>query len=305
MPEALPELVWFAVVLFCFAFVWTSRKLLTALFGGIASLVGHIPFVGGAVSDAVHSTNQAVANALGSVESGLDSLIGASFHRLAELNLWLWREFKRHAGLLNIVADEIRLLSFAYAHLHGLAHRALAFAESIPHRLHQVERKYYGIEHRVRTVERTIEHGIGHDVLPRIKSLDHELSHLEEKVIPSIRAAERDAAAAISDLYAWARGKASLLGVGTFTLAVATALTALGLGWLRCSSNPFTKSKNPCGLWSVLEKVLGLAGLLAVGFNFQEFVDAASEVAGGIGTFVGDLEAPFVAPLPPLPPPQG
>src|SRR5262249_24743452 len=156
-----------------------------------------------------------------------------------------------------------------------------------------------------KAIERDISRGIGDDVLPRLKTLDREISKLLHKTIPSIRAAERDADAAISDLYEWAKGKASLIGVGTFSLAVATALTALGLGWLRCSNNPFSKSKNACGLWDVLSKVLGLAGLLAVGFTFQEFVDAASEVAGGIGTFVGDLEAPFVTPLPPLPPPEG
>jgi hypothetical protein len=56
-----------------------------------------------------------------------------------------------------------------------------------------------------------------------------------------------------------------------------------------------------CGVnpnaWSQL---LGLAGFLAIGFDFKAFVDAASTVSEFIGTAAGELEAPFLGAAPPL-----
>lgn len=304
MPEALPELVWFALLLFCFAFVWAARKVIHALFSAVFGLIPKAPVIGPALDSFLHGIERDVDNALGSVEAGIDGLMGASWHRFAELNRLLFHEFEKHALIGQLLAEAVSELTHGYHYVRNLAHEARALAEALPHRIKTLERELHGIEHGLKTFEREIRHGIGHDVLPRLKSLDHELSHIEHKTIPAIRAAERQADSAISNLYEWAKGKASLIGVGTFSVAVATALTALGLDWLRCKENPFRTAKDPCGLWTVLSKVLGLAGLLTVGFNFAEFVKAASEVAGGIGSFVGDLEAPFVAPLPPLPPPE-
>jgi hypothetical protein len=304
MPEAVPELVWFSLLFFAFAFVWSARKLLAAMFDPFISVLAHIPLFGGFSADFLKKMEQDIDNKLGSIEHGIDALMGASFHRFVELNEWLWREFKKHTLIGQLLSAEYSALTHAYEYLRGLAHRAVAVAESIPHSVRQLEREYHGIEHRVKTIEREIAHGIGDDVLPRLKTLDREIDRLEHKTIPAIRAAERDAEAAISDLYEWAKGKASLLGVGTFSLAVAAALAALGLGWLRCSNNPFSKSKAPCSLWDDLAKLLGLAGLLAIAFDFQEFVDAAETVASGIGGAVTSIEGTFPLALPPLPPPN-
>jgi hypothetical protein len=305
MPEALPELVWFSLLFFCFAFVWCARKLIAALFKPVFSVANIIPLIGPSLDSFLHSIESDVDNALGDIEHNIDALMGASWHRFAELNEWLWKELKKHTLIGQLLSAEIKALKHAYAFVRNLAHEAKSAVEHLPKQIRTLEREYKGIEHKVKALEKDFAHGIGDDVLPRLKSLDKEVTHIIHSTIPAIRAAESDADRAISDLYSWAKGKASLVGVGTFSVAVATALAALGLGWLRCSNNPFSKSKTPCSLWDDLAKLLGLAGILAVGFTFQEFVDAASEVAAGIGTFVGDLEAPFVAPLPPLPPPQG
>src|SRR5207302_10643121 len=63
----------------------------------------------------------------------------------------------------------------------------------------------------------------------------------------------------------WLRSHPLSAATGVFAGAVAVALGRLGLGWLRCRSNPFTRSKNPCGLWADLGALLGLttAALLA------------------------------------------
>lgn len=61
------------------------------------------------------------------------------------------------------------------------------------------------------------------------------------------------------------------------------------------------KVKNICATdprsW---ERLLGLAGFLAIGFDFQDFVNAAELVAKGIGSGVAELEKPFKLHLPPL-----
>jgi hypothetical protein len=282
MDEAIPEFVWVALLAFTFAYVWCTRKLLAATLGKLIALISHVPFIGGIGADFLHTIEQDIDNKLGGIEHGIDALMGASFHRFAELNDWLWREFKRYTIVGQLAAWEIKALSYAYHHIHNLAHDAHAIAEGIRHPIRELERRYHGIDVRVRTIEREIDHGIGDDVLPRLKTLDREVGRLEHKVIPSIRAAEREADAAISDLYEWAKGKASLLGVGTFALAVAAALEALGLGGLRCPQFGSLLRKYGCGLGTLLDGIIGLLGALFVVESVCTFLPIIEDAFGAV-----------------------
>lgn len=304
MPEAIPELVWFALLLFTFALVYVVRKLIEALFNPIIAVASKVPGLGGVLSSALRGIEQAVSNALGSVEHGIDSLMGASWHRTAELTSWLWRELVGHANLLLTIASYIPGLSDVVAGLRALVHQSVHANTGTAARVKTLEREFHGIEHQVKQLERDVSKGIGHDLRIHIKALEKELGHVENVTIPAIQGDVATADSAISDLYEWAKGKASLLGIGTLSVAVGAALSTLGLGWLKCSNNPFNKNPNACGLWSVLGRILGLAAFLTVAFDFKDFVAASSEVAQFIGTAVGEFEGSFPLSLPPLPPPE-
>ncbi len=304
MPEALPELVWFALLFFCFAFVWAARKLLTAMLSPIINLIGQIPLAGSAAAGFLVTIEQDIDSKLGSIEGGIDSLMGSSFHRLAELNEWLWTEFKRHTTIGWLLAQEVSLLTRGYEYLKGRANHAVSLAEAIPHDVRRIEREFTGIEHRVKTLEHKLAHGIGDDVLPRLKSLDKELGRLEHKTIPAIRAAEADAESAISDLYSWARGKAALIGVGTFAFAIAAVIGNDVFNLLKCDGAGAIARKYRCGLWNLLGNLLGLAAFLTIAFDFRQFVNASEEVATFIGGALGEFEGAFPLSLDPLPPPN-
>jgi hypothetical protein len=259
MPEALPELVPLALLLFAFAFVWAARKLLAAMFGAVIDAVNaaHIPYLGGYIHDGLVAMEQAVDHAMGSLVSGIDSLMGASWHRFSQLNHWLWTEFKQHTLLGWITAQLVSELTHGFHALRNLTHANTHAHAHDAARIKRLEREYHGIEAKVKTLERDYAKGIGADVLPRIKTLEREAAHIQDAEIPAIRAADADAASAISNLYDWIKGKASIIGVGTFALAVTAVLDSLGLGNLRCPAFLRVLGRPNCGLGKGLESLLG------------------------------------------------
>lgn len=305
MPVVLPELVWFALLLFSFAVVYAARHLVEALFKPIIAVVGSIPGLGGALSGVLSKIEQAISDAFGVVESKIDTALGASWHLTARYMDELWHAVENHARDILTLAELVAPFGSVIAAVRALAHGATSALHGIEHGVRDLRKLWQGIEHRVKQLEHDLTRGIGHDLRLSLKADEKALHHLEHKVIPSIRGDVATVEGEVGNLFDWIKGKADIIGVGSFALAVSAALAALGLDWLKCNELGNVTKKRGCGMWSQLDKLLGLAGLLAVGFDFKEFVDAASEVAGGIGTFVGDLEAPFVGELPQLPPPEG
>ena len=300
---ALADLALWALALVCLGIAAVIVVLLYALFSWLISLLNEIPKVN-IGTDWLHSTEQAVLGALGGAFGKVNHLMGASLHLLARYADDLWREIAGHANLLLDIASHIPILGGAIEALRALLHHSVAVGTGTAARVRTLEREYHGIEAQIKSLERDFSRGIGHDVLPRLKHLDREVAHIEGTTIPAIQEADKQASDAISNLYEWAKGKASLLGIGTFAAAVTGALALVGNGWLACKENPFSKSKNPCGLWANLARFMPLLGLLAVSFDFPEFVSAAEDVAGLIGDAVQSIEGQFPVVLDPLPPPQ-
>lgn len=286
MPEAIPELIWFALLLFTFALVYVVRRFIEALFTPIIAAVGHVPLLGGALRGALVSVEQSISNALGSVENGIDALIGASWHRLAQLTDWLWKELKGHATLLATLAATLAGFGNVLAAIRALVHHTTHAGAGTSARVKTLERELHGIEHQVRTLERDVSKGIGHDVLPRLKSLDRELNRVENKTIPAIEAADAQASSAISDLWTWIHKTIPIPGTDAFTAAVAVAL---GLGvWnlFRCPTFLGKTLGRGCGLWNALEDVLGL---LADAVIFADLCRIIPEAT----TLFGEFEAPL------------
>lgn len=295
MPEALPELVPLALLFFCFAFVWAARKLLVGIFEPIISAVHLIPYLGSALGGVLDAVVQAISNALGSVEHGIDSAIGWSWHQFAHLNSWLWHAFTQHTLIGWLAAEAISELSHGYRYLHNRATDLTAAHKHDQARVKSLEREYVGIEHKVKNLERDLSRGIGHDVLPRIKTLEREANHIENVELPAAIAAQRQADSAISDLYDWVKGKAALVGVGTFAFAVAIALSTLGLDWLRCS-NVGKAGQRMCGLGTDLLDALLLATLAVegavslVGLG-HELLSLMDEIVPAVTGFVSELSS--------------
>ena len=304
MPVVLPELVWFALLLFSFAVVYAARHLVEALFKPVIAVVGSIPGLGGALSSALSKIEQAISDAFGVVESKIDTALGASWHLTARYMDDLWHEIETHGRDILTLAELVAPFGSVIAAVRALAHGATSALHGIEHGVRDLRKLWQGIEHRVKQLEHDLTRGIGHDLRLSLKADEKELHHLERRVIPAIRGDVATVEGEVGSLYDWAKGKADLIGIGTFAVAVAAVLSTLGLDWLKCKENPFSQSKNPCGLWSVLGRVLGLAAFLTIAFDFREFVTASDEVAGFIGSAVSQFEGSFPLALDPLPPPE-
>lgn len=236
--------------------------LLTLLTLAVVNFLKSAPFIGGWIANKAALVEQTVVHALGEAFAGIDSFIGASLHALARLLDFFWGTITGTAHALRELAhDHLRLSSAVHALLHK-AHAVARAAHGIDRVLRDVVKKYHGIEHRVKTLEHDVTKGIGHDLRLHVKALERELDHVDHEVVPSLRHAEAQADAAIDNLYEWARGKASLLGVGTFAFAVAAALADLGLGFLKCSAWRGVGRRLTCGMGAFLLDLL--EGAIAV-----------------------------------------
>lgn len=275
---ALAGLLEIAVLLFAFAFVWTIRKLIAALFGWLIDLLELIPVLGDYLASPFHAVEQAVANALGEAEHAIDHAIGASWHLLARYCEWMWREIRGHAVLLLEIASSFTPLAVAIRALRALVHHQHAAGTVTSARVKTLEREYVGIEHQVKALERELR-GIDEvGVRRQLRQVERDIATIEAQTIPAIQAADEQAASAISNLYEWAKGKASLLGIGTFSLAVATALDALGLGGLRCNNNPLKNKGCGSSVWGDLESLLLGAAVFGAAVNLGEIVQASVAV---------------------------
>lgn len=282
MAEALPELVWLALLLFLFALVYVSRKFVHAIFSPIIDVASAVPGLGGLLSGALNNVAQSIDNALGSVEHDIDHLMGASWHRFAQLNEWLWRELRGHAVLIAQIAADLFGFGNVVADLRSLFHHSIAGSKGIDAKIKTLERELHGIEGQVKTLERDMTKGIGHDLRTHIKALERDLSHVEHKTIPAIQSDVATADSAISNLYEWAKGKADLLGVGTFAGAVAGVLSLVGLDWLACRSRNSVNGKSGCALWNDIEQLLGAAIVTGLALDLPALIREAQKVTPGI-----------------------
>lgn len=287
-------------VILALALAYLSLLLVKALFGPL----GGIPVVGSKIAALEHAISQSVANACGSVVRPVDVAVGKSLAGIAGL-------VNRVAGFVGDVgrvifgtAETVAALVYAFSGVRALAHELHGAFRGIEHGVKTLEREFHGIEHRIKALEHDLTKGIGHDLRLALHQTEKEVAHIEHKALPAIRAADAQAESAISNLYDWAKGKADLIGIGTFAGAIAVALSALGLDWIKCKEGKNLYKQHGCGMWSLIGNLLGLAGFLTIAFDFREFVSASDTVASFIGTTVADFEGKFPVSLPALPPPE-
>lgn len=259
MPEiALPELIFYALLFLTIALAFAARKLTQAFFGWLISALSSIPVIGGKLAAPFAGAERAIVSACGSIESGCDRIMGATWHATARLMDWTWREIRSHAVALAQIATPLGALLTLYHGLRALLHQLTHVAHGVTAGVKTLEREYHGIEHRVRTLEREIGAGIGHDVIPRLHILEKEWGRFRNKTLPAI---EGDIAAIPQDIADWVEGiptDITKVDGKAFAGAVAAALGALGLGALNCLTNRNFLSKWACGLGGLLDAIIGL-----------------------------------------------
>lgn len=290
MPLALADLVFYALIFFTIALAFTTRKITQAILGPLITFVNHLPWIGGAIAGLLHTAEQAVANACGSIEDGCDRLIGASWHLLARQMDRLWHVITdTPAALLQlarIIGGHVYSVSGLRALVHFLAHLEHATAA----RIRPLVRRLDHLLHHVRALEHDIAKGIGEDVLPRIRSLDRELHRVTTKTIPRVEHEAQAAAADVTALGEYVRTHYLSNTEADIAAAVAVGLAALGLGGLRCDSNPLKNNPNACGLWSDLSALLGLAAVALGALDLTNLVHMMQDVTEET---VGVVESTF------------
>ena len=280
---ALPLLAPLVVALLCLGLA----ALLVVLTEAAIAVLKNAPAIGPWLVGKAEAIEQAISHALGVAFSGIDHLIGTSIHLLARYIDKAIGELRSHAHLVAEVAATLVPLAHAIRAVGNLAHSLTKVWTGIEHGVRDLTRRWHGIERRVKAIERELARGIGHDLRVEVAGLRREVFKVEKPALEALREAEATAQAAIDDLYEWAKGKASLIGVGTFATAIATAIGLEAWNLLRCSLFRGLWSKRGCGLWQGLDDLLGL---LVDAVLLVDFCALLPELE----TLFGELEAPLV-----------
>lgn len=291
MPEAAPalvEILFLALVFFTIALAFSAKKISQALLGGIVSFLESIPVIGHGLAGPFKAVEQVVTNACGLIVAKCEALVGASFHVFARFTDWLWRDMVAQATALLHVAKLVGNGVYSITGLRTLVHRLEKVWHGIEHGVKTLTKRVHGIDRRLHRLERELAAGIGNDVRVRVAGLEHELHKLTTKTIPRIKKEAQTAEADITALGKYIADHYVSNATTDIEAAVAVGLAALGLGGLRCNSNPWKDNPNPCGLWGDLADLLGLALALGLALDFETFVH---DVQNLTETTVGAVEA--------------
>jgi len=264
--------------------------LLTVLVIALINFLSKIPFgVGSWLADKAQALEQTISHALGTAFHDIDHLIGSMLHTLARFMDTLWNVIAATPHALLHVAETLVPIAAAVHAIREIAHGAHVLAHTIAHRFVIIGRELYHLGHRVKALEHEIAKGIGHDLRIYIKALEQKVDHVINGTIPAIRSEVATADDAIANLYEWAKGKASLVGVGTFAMAVAAAIGLEIWNLLRC---PFAKdvaNNRGCSLWSALDDLLGLVALGIAAAEFETLVHEAQNLTNDAVTVFDDV----------------
>lgn len=267
-----------AACLFVIGCIYVLRGFLKALLGSLGSITSVIPFIGGVSSSLIHKAEREVTDALGEAESYFDARIGGAFHMAARLVDWTYRELRRHANLLELVATlalgpaAVGAIRAALAVLHGNVH-------SLTHRVTDTYARVLRLEHR-------LQHTLTAGVLPRLGRLEREYDRVIDRDIAGLRAKVKTAEDTATKAWDYVRSHPWTVVTDAFVAAVAVALTRLGLGWTRCPTAKQVFDRRGCRMWSDLDGLLAAALGIAATMSLVELAEAEKEVIGDISSVV-------------------
>lgn len=286
MPVVVPLLALdiLVVALWCIALALAAAIIMDKL----STILAGVPWVGGKLSDAVKSMAQALTNAAGSLEHGIDSIVGAAWHALSRYIDKLFNQFVTHAAIIAHIAEIVGSHIYSISGLKSFvksvayaAHAALKLADKL-------EKEYHGIEHRVRTIEHELAAGIGNDVRTSVD----ELVKWEKAARAQIKSLEGEVGQAVPvDLADAERFLGIKPGIRWLDWAAGIVTAALGLEvWnlLKCGVLRNLWNSRGCGLWSALEDLLGLFADAIIFADLCQIGAWVNEIFGPIeGLIVG------------------
>jgi len=262
-----------------------ARQLIGGMLSGIASLVGHIPLLGGVTSAGIHKIEQSVTHALGTQAAGLQARIGGVYHSAARLVEETGQKIEDAyrliggvAGILEVFVPYREVLALyhalakAVARLHGSTKEQTKAINATTHTVTHVIKRIDTVQVRAQAIPADV-------VIPR------DLSGLRGRV--------REAEHEIGRLWDRVRGIAPGVVGGLALGALTFALGRLGLGWARCS-NVGKVGRRICGLdqnllESLLLDTIAIVGTVSV-VEFIRDAQAVENVAlGALGGFIREF----------------
>ena len=249
---------------------WAVRALLTSIAGWLSFLPG----VGGVAASAVTSAERAISGAFGHAISGIESAIGHQWHNLSRVLGMLWAEQK-------LVATNLWHLAQAFYHAVPLS--------DLTRIIHRLDGRISHITQVItrditRSVHKTItrvEH-LGHAVIPRLGRLEHAIDRTIPRELKRTRALAREAEDGVTRLWKRVRALEQTVSAGAIATAIAVALAALGLDWLKCSDGATRAGRAGCDLWDGIGSLLGLLGDALLFADVCAFLDFASPFVGAV-----------------------
>ena len=249
-----PELGALGLALFCLALALAATIIVEAL----KNYMGGVPIIGKVIGSILNPVIHALSWAAGQLETGVDAILGATFHTLAKVLEWTFDYYKSQASLLlqlaHLVGNHIPVLSGIQAEQRVLQKEY----KGIEHGIKTLNREYHGIEGQIGLLQGQI-YGLNEKGLRKhLRVLDREIAGIDTKikdvVLPGINTAE---------------GEVTQLGnfikaiPGTRYLDWVAGLVAAAVGieivnLLKCTFLRNLWNKRGCGLWNGLEGLLAL-----------------------------------------------
>lgn len=224
----------------------------------LAAILHAVPIAGGFLSSKVKEMAQAITNAAGALESGIDNLIGASWHLLARYMDRLWNNLVHHSVLSLLISQLVNRLAHAFRALeHRVEHAASVAVGALP-RIKTLEREFKGIEHGVKQLGKLL---LAFGGIDAVIHLLHWLRNFERHhggSLKGIHGLIRGLHGSLSDLKRFLGIKA---GISYKDWAIGIVAAALGLGVVNLFKCPTFLGKTlgrGCGLWNGLEDLFGL-----------------------------------------------
>ncbi len=288
--EALPEILFLALVFFSLALAFSAKALSHALLGGIVAALETIPLIGSSLAGPFRAVDQAIGDACGAIVSKCEALVGASFHVFARLLDWEWRQIVGEAAALLHVARLVGNGIYSVTGLRTIVHQLEKVWHGIEHGVKTLTKDFHRLEGRVKTLEREIAGGIGHDLRIHIKALEKWEAVAKAQLAADAKAITQTLPAELTQLENFIK---AIPGVSYLDWAAGIVTAALGVEifrLFRCSSLLNSAKNRGCGLWNGLEDLLGL-------FVDVLFFASACEILVELSPFISDVAVPAVVAL--------
>jgi hypothetical protein len=276
--ELLAPLGMLCILIVCYGMVLGVDAIARAFFGTASGAVGWIPYAGSLLQSGIHKIEEKIVSFLAGLEHDIDRAIGHSWHALASVATHLWHLLERDSLLL---WQALKFLS-GVPTLHELLHAERWLRHSIKVAAHDAA---VALRHAIRHEERALR-SVAQGIYPRLRTLEHEVTKTLPRAIRHARSLAREAENAVARLGKRVQSLEQALSAGAIAAAVTTALAAVGLDWIACSTRNNVNGKSKCNLWDDIEALLAATTLVIGAMSLIELARAEQKVVGEAANIV-------------------